>query len=59
MLKAKPQNILWDDCVKLELYVHYHTSHNIYCLNGEMPETIRSGETSNISKFLNRSGRSG
>ena len=28
-----------------------HTAHNIYCLNGETPETIMSGETLDTSQF--------
>ena len=51
MLKARPQKKLWDDCVELESYIRFHTAHNIYCLNGKMPETIMSGETSDISQF--------
>ena len=34
-----------------QLYVRSHTAHNIYCLNGETPETIMSGETSYTSQF--------
>ena len=51
MFKAKSSKKLWGDCVELELYVCSYTAHNVYCLNGEMPENIISGETSDISHF--------
>ena len=51
MLKSGSPKRLWDDCVEIELYVRLHTAHNIYCLNGETPETIASGETSDISQL--------
>ena len=51
MLKARLTKRLWDYCVELQSYVLSHTAHNIYCLNGETPETIMSGETSEISQF--------
>ena len=37
--------------MELESYVRSHTAHDIYCVNGETPETIMSGETSGISQF--------
>ena len=52
MLKDRSSKILWDDCVGLELYVRYHTAHNIYCVNGETPETIMSSETLDISQYF-------
>ena len=42
---------LWDDCLVLELYIRSNTAHDIYMLSGEVPETIMSGETSDISQF--------
>ena len=52
MLKARSPKILWDYCVELESYVRSHTAHNIYCLNGETPEAIMSGETLDISQIF-------
>ena len=37
--------------MELESYVRSHILKNIYCLSGEMPETIMSSETSDISQF--------
>ena len=51
MLKARSPKRLWNNCVEPESYVRSHTVHNIYRLNGETPETIISGETSDISQF--------
>ena len=51
MLKSCSPKRLRYDCVELELYAHYNKAHNIYCINGETPETIMSGETSDISQF--------
>ena len=52
MLKAGSPKRLWGYFVELEAYVRSNTAHNIYCLNGETPETIMSGETSDISQFF-------
>ena len=52
MLKSRSPKRLWDDCVELASYVCSHTAHNIYCLNGETPENIMSGETSDISQVF-------
>ena len=41
----------WDDCLELESYTMSNTACGIYKLDGEVPETIMSGETSNISQF--------
>ena len=51
MLKARSPKRLWDDYLELESYARSHTSYNIYCLNGETPQTIMSGETLEISQF--------
>ena len=52
ILKARSPQRLWDHCVELESYVRSNTSHNIDCLNGETPEIIMSGETSDLSQFI-------
>ena len=51
MLKTKSPKRLWDDCLELEAYIRSNTAHDIFMLNGEVPETIMSGETSDISQF--------
>jgi len=51
MLQTKTPRRLWDDCLEYEAYVRSHTAHDIYKLDGEVPETIMSGETADISQF--------
>ena len=51
MIKKKSPKKLWDDCVELEGFIHSNTAHDIFELNGEVPETLVSGETSDISQF--------
>jgi hypothetical protein len=41
---------LWADAIELEAYVWSHTAHDIYSLQGEVPETVMSGETVDISQ---------
>ena len=45
------QKRLWDDCLELESNIRSNTTHDIYKLDGEVPEMITSGETSDISQF--------
>ena len=33
------------------MYARSHTAHDIYCLDGRVPETVASGETADISPF--------
>ena len=51
MVKSKSPKVLWDDCLEFESLIRSNTAHNIYELNGEVPETIVSGQTSDISHF--------
>ena len=51
MLETKAPKRLWDDCLELEAYIRSHTAHDIYALEGEVPQTIVSGETPDISEF--------
>eukprot|EP00804_Cyclotella_cryptica_P003089 CCRYP_006074-RA/>CCRYP_006074-RA protein AED:0.29 eAED:0.04 QI:0/0/0/0.75/0.33/0.5/4/0/1079 len=51
MIKSGSPKKLWDDCLVLESYIRSNTAHDIYMLHGEVPETIMSGETSDISQF--------
>ena len=51
MTKARSPKKLWDDCIELQAYIRSNTAHDIFVLNGEVPETIMSGETSDISQF--------
>ena len=51
MVKMNSPKVLWDDCLELESFIRSNTAHDIYELGGEVPETIMSGETSDISSF--------
>ncbi len=42
---------LWDNGLQYEAYVRSHTAHDIFKLDGEVPETVMSGKTANISQF--------
>jgi hypothetical protein len=40
---------LWDECLEWEALVQFVTAHDIYSLDGQVPQTIVKGETTNIS----------
>jgi hypothetical protein len=49
MIKTGSPKCLWDHCLELEEYFHYCTSNDIYMTAGQVPETIMTGNTANIS----------
>ena len=49
MVRSAAPKRLWGDCLEREAYVRLFTAHDIYKLNGQVPETIVSGETADIS----------
>jgi hypothetical protein len=52
MVKTQTPKKLWDDCLEMESLIQSNTAHDIvYELGGEVPETIMSGETSDISQL--------
>ena len=51
LLWSREPKYLWDDCLELEAYIRSNTVPEIYKLDGEVPETVMSGETSDISQF--------
>ncbi|KAI2488761.1 hypothetical protein MHU86_25815 [Fragilaria crotonensis] len=51
MVRSVAPKRLWDDCLEREAYVRSLTSHDIYKLDGQVPETVVSGETADISPF--------
>ena len=51
LIKSGTPKRLWDDCLELESYIRSSTGHGIYKLDGEVPETIMSGEMLDISQF--------
>ncbi len=42
---------LWDDCLELEAYIQSHSANSVYCLDGKVPKTYMSRETTDISQF--------
>jgi hypothetical protein len=49
MIKTGSPKCLWDQCLELEAYVRSCTSNDIYMTAGQVPETIMSGNTADIS----------
>ena len=52
--QAKKRSSLnsWDYCLELEVYIHLNTALNSYELQGQVLETILSGQTADISLFV-------
>ena len=42
---------MWADAIEYEAYIQSNTAWDIYMLQWETPETVMSGETSDISQF--------
>ena len=51
LLQSRAPKHLWDDCLELDAYIRSNTAHEINKLDREVPETIMSGEMSDISQF--------
>ena len=51
MVQSGAPKHLWDHCLEREAYIHSHTAHDIFSLNGQVPETVVSGKTADISPF--------
>jgi hypothetical protein len=51
MVQAGAPKPFWADAIELEAYVRSNTAHDIFILQGEVPEMVMSGETSDISQF--------
>jgi hypothetical protein len=49
MIKTRSPKCLWDHCLEFEAYVRSCTSNNIYMTAGQVPETIMTGNTTDIS----------
>ena len=52
MTKSKCPAKLWDHCLELEGYIRSNTALDSYELQGQVPETILSGQTADISPFV-------
>ena len=51
MLRTGTPKRLWDDCLEHRAYIRSHTALNIYNLDGEVPETMMTGQTANIGPW--------
>ena len=51
MTKSKSPKVLWDYCLELEAFICSNTAINTFRNQGEVPETLISGKTANISPF--------
>ena len=52
MIKSGAPKRLWDYCLELEALIRSNTALDIYELRGQVPETVMSGETSDILPFV-------
>ena len=55
MVSTKAPKKLWDHCLQFEALIRSHTAHNNFDLGGEVPETVISGETADISAVCQHS----
>jgi hypothetical protein len=51
-LRSGCSKCFWDDCIIREAYMRSHTSLDIYCLEGQVPESNIKGETVDISTIV-------
>ena len=51
LLWSRAPKCLWDNYLGLEACIRSNTAHDIYKLDGEVPKTVVSGETSDNSQF--------
>ena len=51
LLKSRAPKCLWDESLELEAYIRSNAAHEIYKLARKVPETVMSGEMSDISQF--------
>ena len=51
MIRTQSPKKLWDHCLELEAYIRSHTAHDMYPLNGQVPETLMKGNTADISNI--------
>ena len=49
MIKTGSPKTLWDHCIELEAMIWSCTSNGIYMTKGDVPETIMTGSTADIS----------
>ena len=51
LISTGSPKVLWDHCIKLMTLTRLHTAHTAYELQGEVPETIMTGQTADISNI--------
>ena len=51
MSKSRCPEAMWDHCVDLEALIRSHTDLDIYSPEGQVPETVMSGQTGDISSL--------
>jgi hypothetical protein len=49
MTRTATPKVLWDHCIELEALIRSHSVNGIYESNGQVPETIMTGSTADIS----------
>jgi hypothetical protein len=52
MAASKCPQRIWDHCIELEALIQSHTALDLFELQGQVPETIVSGQTADISLFI-------
>ena len=52
MMRSLSTAKLWDHCIDLEALIRSNTALDIYELQGQVPETLLSGQTTDISPFI-------
>ena len=51
MLKSTSPKWLWDHCIELEALIRSNNDLDIYGLEGQVPETVMTGQSANISNL--------
>lgn len=55
MMKSKAPLRLWNHCLEWEAMIMSHTAHDLMDLQGEVPQTVVSGQTADISSLCQHS----
>jgi hypothetical protein len=51
MIRTGSPKQLWDHCIILQALIPSFTTNSMYMTAGQVPETIRTGDTTNISRI--------
>jgi len=52
MTSSRPPHKLWYHCLEPDAFIRSHNAHNLFELQGQVPETLLSGKTADISPFV-------